>query len=123
MNKRLNLKKTIGNILKSLNDRGSVTTKSASKAVSAKTTTTIQSFTLSAGTWLIVSQMDLSASGSSVYAHVIPNCRTIRTACENGGGSIASSTISSNSNQTVNIQAYVPFACTVRSTVYAIRLK
>lgn len=87
-----------------------------SKAVSAKTTTTLGTWSLGVGFWMVVSYMYLGSGGSGVYNHTVSN-RTVRAPEENGGGSmnitfsdfrsaagsITATTYVSNA-QTVNVQ-------------------
>lgn len=99
-----------------------VNTYSYIKAVSANTTTEVYSFTFSEkGTYLIISFMDLSASGTGAYVHTLAS-QTVRSPSDAGGGSINVIRTSADVGSSINIRAYVPIACTVRGTVNIIRL-
>ena len=100
---------------------GEFSTFSANKAVAAKTSTTIQTFSLPAGKWLLVSYMDLSASGTSYYNHVLDG-KTVRSCEHNGGGSMNVRISSSAAARTITVGGYANFAVTMRSTVWAIKL-
>lgn len=93
-----------------------------SKACSANVQTTVQTINLPAGTYLIVSFMDLSAAVST-YNHMLPDTGgTVRSPGAGGGGSINVTVISSDQPQVVKVDTYVSGACTVRSTVRVIKL-
>lgn len=96
--------------------------KTFSKAVSVKTSTTIGSFTLTAGLWLVISHMSLADSGNSVFNHNL-NSITVRSPEVNGGGSINSIIVNANSDTTINVTAYTSIATTVNNRVYIVRLK
>lgn len=95
---------------------------SYTKAVSASTTTEVYSFTISEkGTYLIISFMDLSASGTGVYAHTLAS-QTVRSPADAGGGSINVLRSSADAGSSINVRAYVPVSCTVRGNINVIRL-
>ena len=102
-------------------DMGTYLTFSANKSVSSKTSTTIQTFSLPTGRWLVVSYMDLSASGTGTYNHVLDG-KTVRSPETNGGGSMNVRIITKASTGSVTVSGYANMACTMRSTVWAIRL-
>lgn len=103
-------------------DVGTYTTHNASKSVSANTDAEVQNFQLPPGTWLIVSHMDLSKSGTSVYNHGIAGAYTVRSTEVNGGGSTNIAVMNLTSTTTIHINIYVHIACTARSHVWAVKL-
>lgn len=95
---------------------------SYTKAVSASTLTEVYSFTFpEKGEYLIISYMDLSASGTGPYVHTLGS-QTVRSTSEAGGGSINCLRASAEANATMNVRTYVSFSCTVRGTINIIRL-
>lgn len=94
---------------------------SYSVSVAATTLTTVKTFTLPAGTWLVLSYMNLTFSDTGVYAHMI-NSRTVRSSAEAGGGSVNYQVIDADPSADVLIRTHIPKAGTVRGAVTAIRL-
>lgn len=99
-----------------------VDTYSYTKAVSANTTTEVYSFTFpEKGNYLIISYMDLSASGAGVYIHTLGS-QTVRSPSESGGGSVNCVRKSVEANETMTVRANIPMSCTVRGLINIIRL-
>lgn len=92
---------------------------SFSQAVAANTSTTVLTYTLPSGAWLVFSYMDLSANVASVYNHVLNN-RVVRSSGESGGGSVNFAYASSGG--TVTVITFVKTACTVRGSITAIKI-
>lgn len=95
-----------------------------SKAVSATTTTTVNTVTLTTGRWLVLSYMQLSASGSgsTSYNHVLAG-RSVRSTPHNGGGSVNFAYVNvTGASSNMVVQAYTPMACTVQNDIVAIKL-
>lgn len=100
-----------------------------SKAVEAQTTTVLGTYTLSAGSWLILQFMDLNShvavsDGAYNSAIRIPNVisQTVRQMGHNGGGCINSLSIRLSQATTVNCEGYCPKAVTMRAAITAIRI-
>ena len=126
-----NLTAVSGGVANSLNDQIAniglwYDSGSYSKAVVAETLTVVKEITLAAGSWVITSLMDLTTGSSGVYLHGLTvNSKTnaVRSPCANGGGSSVSDCIHSDSTITVQIQAYVDYATTIRGRISAMRVK
>ena len=112
-----------GNVKINGNELNEIVTGSFSKAVTASTLTTVKSFSLTKGTWLVFSRMNLGDGISSSYNHYL-NSIVVRSTGNNGGGSInAKIIVVSASSASVEIAAYVPTATTVSGEYYAVRIK
>lgn len=94
---------------------------SYSVSVAATTTTTVKTLTLPAGTWLVLSYMNLSFSDTGNYINMI-NSRAVRLSAGDGGGSVNYHIIDANPSAEVLIRTYIPKAGIVRGRVDAIRL-
>ena len=122
---KLKVKDTLGKILQRLNKIGTPVSGYTSKSVSASTSTTINTIDVPAGTWLLLSYMDLSASSSaSSYNHYLFGAgvinRVVRSTPYNGGGSVNWAVITGPAS--VDVIAHVPVACTVRTSYSLIYL-
>lgn len=93
----------------------------ATKALSANTEGVVQSINIPAGTYLILSFMDLNAGISSNYNHNLDN-RTVRSSGAGGGGSVNWVVFSENAPRTIQVKAYVASSVTARNTVAVIKL-
>ena len=104
-----------------------ITTKGASKALSASTSSQdIQSFTMTPGTYILISFMDSNTSSTTSYNHIvvvgsIVN-KTTRTSMGSGGGCLNGFMFTISENTTCTVQTYVSVACTIRNTVWYTRI-
>lgn len=120
----LNLKKwmaKVSNKLAALNT--GYQHKTMNKSVAKATREEVGTITLTKGLWVVVSYINLSNAGNSVYSHYIDN-QVVRNIENNGGGNINVHFYQvASESQTVHISVYVPsFATTVTGDVWAIKL-
>jgi len=104
---------------------GSYLYENINKSVSANTWTTTKSISLTAGTWLVISYMDLNVSVSGIYNNRLSALSTnqvVRNVGTNGGGCVNARVYTSNASFTVDADAYVESNVTVRGILQAIRL-
>lgn len=95
-----------------------------SKSLAAHDTTPVGTITLPEGRWLVISRMELSASGTSVYNHTLyaPNGNTVRSPEASGGGSI--NCVCVDGPMAINVTTYhnITNGCTVNVAYTAIEL-
>ena len=97
------------------------------KSVSANTVTTLKTFNVTKGVWLIVGYTLLSGSQSGTYNTYLNNSlslrnRTVRNAGTGGGGTNIVGIWNFSSDCTVSLEVYLGTATTVTGSLEAIRL-
>ena len=97
--------------------------------IEANTSGTVKNITLQPGTWLVLSYLQLSESGSGIYNHTL-FCdgiwsSTVRSTEINGGGSVNYATISVSEGNTkvVSVSAYAQITCNAYGLYTLIKLR
>ena len=101
---------------------GTVITDSASKSAAYHTAVELKDISVPAGTWLIISYMDLNASGSGVYNHGL-GTRIVRAPEGNGGGSINSLVVTGPTSVKLDVYHNISGGATARASYDMIRIK
>lgn len=93
------------------------------KEVVAAKETTIGSFSIQPGIWLIIGFMDWNANQNCVYSFIL-NGRNVRANAINGGGTMNASVIKISAATTIPVSAYHAGSgnMTARSRIHAIKL-
>lgn len=95
---------------------------SATKTAAANTVVSLQTITLQKGLWLLSSFMTLREASSGVYNHVL-DAQTVRSASNNGGGSMNIYLKYCNSPTNINVGAYLPSNNTIVNFVQVLKLR